>query len=290
MTSIDDTSSELTVSEIANAKLNLTLHVTGQRDDGYHELDSLVMFTSLGDEITARAANDLSLTINGPFAADLDTGPENLVLRAARLMGASKGAAITLTKNLPVASGIGGGSADAAATLRALSRLWGVPLPTPDQLLSLGADVPVCMSRELAQMRGIGEDLTRLGPAPMLDLVLVNPGVSLPTPEVFSALTNKQNPAPPAGMPDPFDIEDWTAWIAAQRNDLEKPACAIAPVIGDVLTALRAQDGCEMARMSGSGATCFGIFTDADTRDAAVSALKHGHPDWWIAATDEAPL
>lgn len=277
------------VTEPALAKINLTLHVTGQRDDGYHLLDSMVMFTALGDFITVSPADSLSLTINGPFAAGLDAGDDNLVFKAARSFGLDQGAAITLTKNLPVASGIGGGSADAAATLRALSRLWDVPLPDAATQLALGADVPVCMTADLTRMESIGEDLTRLGPAPMLDMILINPGVGVSTKAVFDTLASKTNAAMTDDMPDPFDMDDWVSWLTRQRNDLEAPARALAPEIDDVLTMLADQPGCTLSRMSGSGATCFAIFEDADTRDAAATAIKSQRPNWWVAPTDEAP-
>ncbi len=284
MTKADDP-----VREAAPAKINLTLHVTGQRADGYHLLSSLVMFTSLGDTITVRAADRLILTLEGPFAKGLTAGDDNLVLRAARALSPDRGAAITLTKSLPVASGIGGGSADAAATLRALSRLWDLPIPPADVLLSLGADVPVCMSAELARMDGIGERLTRMGPAPMLDLLLVNPRVEVSTPAVFKELKNKNNAPMDGDMPDPFDTAAWVEWLSHQRNDLSAPARALAPEISEVLDALNRQPGCQLARMSGSGATCFAIFADAETRDAAAMALRRAHPHWWVAETDEAP-
>ncbi|KPP83997.1 MAG: 4-(cytidine 5'-diphospho)-2-C-methyl-D-erythritol kinase IspE [Rhodobacteraceae bacterium HLUCCA08] len=275
------------VTETAPAKINLCLHVTGQRADGYHRLDSLVCFTGLGDRVTVRPAKGLSLRITGPFAAGL-SAEDNLVLRAARLFGSDRGAAITLDKVLPVASGIGGGSADAAATLRALSRLWG--LPRPDDVLSLGADVPVCLSPELQRMQGVGEVLTPLGPAPMLDMLLVNPGVTLATPRVFAGLARRDNAPLGPDMPDPFDTAAWIGWLAEQRNDLEAPALKLAPEIGTVLAALRAQDGCLLARMSGSGATCFALFADDAARDAAGAALRAQYPGWWVAETDEAPV
>lgn len=278
------------ISRIAPAKVNLTLHVTGQRNDGYHLLDSLVMFTSLGDVVTVAPADDLSLTIEGPFVGDLDASDDNLVMRAARLFGAGHGAAITLTKNLPVASGIGGGSADAAATLHALSTLWDLPLPDPTAILTLGADVPVCMTAHLSRMCGIGDQIETLGPAPMLDLLLVNPNVGVSTADVFNGLTSKSNTPMANDMPDPFDTVDWVQWLATQRNDLQAPALLSAPAIKDVLATLTAQNGCTLARMSGSGATCFAIFEDGDTRDTAAAAIRETHPAWWVADTDEAPI
>lgn len=284
------TTTDTAITETAHAKVNLTLHVTGQRDDGYHLLDSMVLFTSLGDEISVAPAHELTLTIDGPFVSGLSAEDDNLVLRAARSFGQTTGARITLTKNLPVASGIGGGSADAAAALRALSRLWDLPVPVASAQLALGADVPVCMSPELSRMAGIGEEITRLGPAPMLDILLVNPGVAVSTPAVFNGLSSKSNAAMPDTMPDPFDTDDWIAWLSTQRNDLEAPARAAAPVIDTVLSELSAAQGCILARMSGSGATCFAIFEDAETRDATAALLRRTHPDWWVAPTDEAPI
>lgn len=278
------------VTRTAHAKINLALHVTGQRADGYHLLDSLVMFADLGDTVTVRPAAHLSLAIDGPFAAGLGAGADNLVLRAAQAFGGDHGAAITLTKNLPVASGIGGGSADAAASLLALAELWDLPLPDADTILALGADVPVCMARDLTRMRGIGEDLDRLGQAPMLDVLLVNPRVGVSTATVFNALPSKTNPAMTDPMPDPFDADNWTAWLCAQRNDLQAPAMTAVPVIGDVLAALERQDGCQLARMSGSGATCFALFEDLAACEAAAATLRHDRPDWWIAETTEAAI
>lgn len=281
------TTTKASVTRTAHAKVNLTLHVTGQRDDGYHLLDSLVMFTRFGDEITVREADDVILTIDGPFAHGLSCD-DNLVLRAAQLMSPDRGAAIHLTKNLPVASGIGGGSADAAATLIALSELWQMPLPNWEDVLSLGTDVPLCLSTELSRMRGIGDDIQLIGPAPMLDILLVNPGVGVSTPAVFTALNSKTNASMNDPMPDPLDTNAWITWTAQQRNDLQCPAITGTPVIADVLAALEAQTGCQFARMSGSGATCFAIFQDFKSCEAAKAALKAARPDWWVAQTDEA--
>lgn len=274
-----------TITEAAPAKINLTLHVTGQREDGYHLLDSLVVFTQMGDVITVSPADDLTLTIDGKFGSALSATADNLVLRAARSFDSPKGAAITLTKNLPVASGIGGGSADAAATLRALSRLWGVAMPDLAAQLALGADVPVCLSSTLTRMRGIGEEITRLGPAPDLPMLLVNPNVAVSTPAVFKGLASKVNPAMEDPMPAAGETRQWLSWLVAQRNDLERPATDIAPEISQTLTALAQSDGCALARMSGSGATCFAIFEDKAGCSQACATLKQAHPDWWIVQT-----
>lgn len=279
------TTSDGTVTQAAPAKINLSLHVTGQQSDGYHLLDSLVMFTDMGDVVTVTPADTLTLTIDGPFAAGLEVDDTNLVLRAARAFRTDHGAAITLTKNLPVASGIGGGSADAAATLRALSRLWDLPLPAPDDILALGADVPVCMTTDLTRMRGIGGDITRLGPAPDLPLLLVNPNIGVSTPAVFNGLASKTNPPMNAPMPDPGQSGQWVRWLASQRNDLEGPAKDQAPKITIALAALAHFDGCILSRMSGSGATCFAIFKDQEARAKACEKLQKIHPTWWIVET-----
>ncbi len=272
------------LAELAPAKVNLALHVTGRRADGYHLLDSLVAFPRTGDRLRAGPAATLSLAIDGPFAGDLGAGADNLVLRAARLLraDAADGAALRLTKSLPVASGIGGGSADAAAALRLLARLWDRPLPPRATLAALGADVPVCVAGTSARMRGIGDDLAPVA-LPSFWLVLVNPGVPVPTPAVFAALARRDNdplPDPPAFA----DAEALAGWLAARRNDLEAPATTVAPEIRTVLAALAAAPGCRLARMSGSGATCFGLFTAAAPARAAAAAIRAARPAWWTAA------
>lgn len=268
------------ITEAAPAKLNLALHVTGQRKDGLHLLDSMVVFTRAGDQVRLRPG-PLSLHVEGRFGAALAADDGNLCLRAARLAGAQ--AAISLTKNLPLASGIGGGSADAAAVLRALARC-GHALPGDTQ--QLGADVPVCLASTPARMRGVGEILQPLPPMPPLALVLVNPGTAIPTPQVFARLSHRDNPPLPP-MPTGFaDTAALIAWLGRTRNDLQPAALALAPVIEQVLAALRAQ-GAGLARMSGSGATCFGIFERPATAQAAAKALSR--PGWWAVATELAP-
>ncbi len=259
---------------LAPAKVNLVLHVVGRRADGYHLLDSLAVFAGIGDVVRAAPDAVASLALAGPFAAALAQAPDNLVLRAARLLGVS--ARLTLVKNLPVASGIGGGSADAAAALRLLSALSGVPIP--DELaLRLGADVPVCLAGRPARMQGIGETL---GPAPRLPrcgLLLVNPGVALATPAVFAA--RRGDFSAPLELPDGWpDAAAMATDLARMSNDLEAPAMALAPVIGTVLALLRDLPGCLLARMSGSGATCFGLFATPAAAAAAAGGLPSG---WW---------
>ena len=272
-------------SEAAAAKINLALHVTGQRADGYHLLDSLVMFVDVADRISARPAKRLSLAVGGTQAHGVPPGDDNLVLRAARLLHPGKGAALVLDKHLPVASGIGGGSADAAAALRLLARLWQVALPDPAALLSLGADLPVCLGQVAMRMRGIGEALSPLPQLPQMWVVMVNPGVSVPTQAVYKALTERHNPPLPDRVPRFGFAADLAAWLALQRNDLQPAAERLEPAIAPVVAALAGQGGCLLARMSGSGATCFGLFDRADRADVAANALRRGQPHWWVAVT-----
>jgi 4-diphosphocytidyl-2-C-methyl-D-erythritol kinase len=269
----------------APAKVNLYLHVTGRRADGYHLLDSLVAFAAVADVLEAAPADTLSLRVEGPFAAGLAGEPDNLVLRAARALAAEAGvpvrARVILTKNLPVASGIGGGSADAAAALRLLSRLWDVrPEPSAMARLAaaLGADVPVCLAGRASRMSGIGEQLAAAPVLPDCGLLLVNPGVAVATPDVFRARSGVwSSPAPlPASWPDAAAM---AGDLRPLRNDLEPAAVELQPVIGEVLAALTATPDCRLARMSGSGATCFGLF---DTPSAATrAAALLGRPGWW---------
>lgn len=272
------------VRDPAPAKLNLCLHVTGRRADGYHLLDSLVVFADIADEVQIAPGTGLNLFLTGPESGGLTAEPDNLVLRAARLMGVVD-ADLRLEKRLPVASGIGGGSADAAATLRALARLTGKPLPSPDDVLQLGADVPVCLSGRPARMSGIGETLTPLPDLPPLWVVLVNPRVPVPTPQVFAALTSRENPALPGIPQDSLaTAQGFTDWLATQtRNDLVAPALRVAPMLGDVQRALAATPDCLLARMSGSGGTHFGLYATAEAAETAAQRLATVHPDWWIA-------
>ena len=270
----------------APAKVNLALHVLGRRTDGYHVLDSLVVFASIGDHVRAEAAEGLSLSVTGPFAAALGNEPDNLVLRAARALAEAGGIAprahLTLDKHLPVASGIGGGSADAAAALRALAHLWRLEVPEPDMArlaLRLGADVPVCLRGQPARMGGIGEELAAVPMLPPFGLLLVNPGVGVSTPAVFRARTGAFSR--PLDLPTSWpDAAALAAWLAETGNDLEPPAISLQPVIGDVLARLRALPGCRLARMSGSGATCFGLFDSAGAAEAAARVV--GGPGWWV--------
>jgi len=264
------------VQDFAPAKINLTLHVTGRRADGYHLLDSLVVFADVGDRLTLAPADDMSLKLTGPRADGLAADATNLVWRAADLFG--QPARITLEKHLPAMAGIGGGSSDAAATLRALARATGRPLPPRPE--TLGADVPVCLPARAARMQGVGEKVTPLPPLPPLHGVLVNPGADVPTPSVFARLTRRENAPMPATLPPWPDAVTLIDWLATMRNDLEPPARAVAPVINDVLKTLRADPACRLARMSGSGATCFALTTTRAEAEALANRLTR--PDWWI--------
>lgn len=269
--------------EIARAKVNLHLHVTGRRPDGYHTLDSLAVFAGAADTLVAEPADALTLEITGPFAAGLDG--DNLVLRAARALaeaaGVQAGARLILDKRLPVASGIGGGSADAAAALRLLSRLWSTDLG-PERMagiaLSLGADVPVCLASRPSRMGGIGEALSPAPALPPCGLALVNPGVAVATADVFRVRAGGFTPD--ADLPASWeDAAAMARDLAEARNDLEAPARALRPEIGAALDALARMQGCLLSRMSGSGATCFGLFADAASAEAAARALAR--PGWW---------
>ena len=271
----------MTLSEPARAKLNLALHVRRKRDDGYHDLETLFAFCEAGDVVTAEQASDVSLTIAGPFAAGLDPTADNLVTKAAHALrtasGRRAGAALHLTKNLPVASGIGGGSADAAATLRLLNRLWGLEWSL-ERLAeigaTLGADVAACVWSRTLRGEGRGEqlrpvDATMLAGKPVL---LVNPGVAVPTGAVYAAWDGIDR--------GPFADNDFIG-----RNDLEAPARTLQPVIGRVLDLLAAQPGARVVSMSGSGATCFALFDTEAASAGAASAISSTEPGWWVAAS-----
>lgn len=272
------------LTEAARAKVNLYLHVVGRRADGYHLLDSVVVFPGASDTLEAAPAEALSLEIRGRYGDGLGTGPDNLVLRAAQALASTAnikaGARFILHKRLPVASGIGGGSADAAAALRVLVRLWNLNPPS-GRLRTiaqrLGADVPACLDSLPVRMQGIGELLRPAPRLPACGMVLLNPGVAVATPDIFRARSGEFSPTPVL----PAAWEDATAFAAALaelRNDLEVPAMALCPAITSVLDWLRAQPGCLLARMSGSGATCFGLFADALT---AKELAARAPASWW---------
>ncbi|HWA20192.1 MAG TPA: 4-(cytidine 5'-diphospho)-2-C-methyl-D-erythritol kinase [Devosia sp.] len=282
--------------EAAPAKINLALHVTGRRADGYHNLESLVAFAGIGDELEARPAPADRLAISGPFASALGNGDSNLVMRAVAAFRArwpdaiEGGLALTLRKNLPVAAGLGGGSADAAAALRLLADLSRTPIPNKDLAalaLTLGADVPACLLSRPCEIRGVGEIVTPLARFPECHVVLVNPLVPVVTADVFRRLERRDNPGLPE-MADPLTRPAQLGiWLSETRNDLEPPALELVPAIGMLIAALAAVEGCILARMSGSGATVFGLFGSAARAHQAAHDLRAQYPGFWVAA---APL
>ncbi len=279
----------MSVRVFAPAKINLTLEVGPARADGYHPLQSAVLFAGEGDWIEAAPAEALTLKITGPFANSLGAGDDNLVLRAARLLEQTRGANLTLEKNLPIASGIGGGSSDAAATLIALNQIWGLNRSVGDLArisASLGADVPVCVYQQSAWISGVGDVVTPME-APGLDVVLVNPGKPLATPSVYRRFDEMKLGArfdertPPAWR----DGADAVHAIRDFGNDLEAPAVSLMPELGDLLAALRADPRVLAASLSGSGATCFAITQTGDDANAIANALRGRNRDWWVRAS-----
>jgi len=275
------------INEAAPAKINLFLHIGVRGADGFHPLQSLVVFTGMGDELALAAAPDLSLTVNGPFARELSGEGDNLVLRAARALG-GRGAALTLTKNLPVASGIGGGSSDGAAALRGLRRLWNADVTDArlhEIAADLGSDIPVCVEARSAFMEGRGERLRAVGAMPRIAMLLVNPKVAVSTRDVFAALQSRSGVDMQLPLEGFRDTADLLRFLETTHNDLEAPARDIQPVIGEVLGAMAGLPGALFTRMSGSGATCFGIFADDGCCRHAAQILQEARPGWWIAPT-----
>ncbi|MBI4922891.1 MAG: 4-(cytidine 5'-diphospho)-2-C-methyl-D-erythritol kinase [Devosia nanyangense] len=284
------------VIEAAPAKINLALHVTGRRADGYHSLEMLVAFAEVGDELEAAPARKDSLSITGPFAAALGNSEGNLVLRALAAFRARwpealpDGLAITLRKNLPVAAGLGGGSADAAAALRLFATMSSEAIAFADLFAlatTLGADVPMCLHSRPAEVRGIGEIVLPLKHFPACHVVLVNPLVPVVTAEAFRKLERRDNPGLPAIADPLMRPAQLGLWLGETRNDLEAPALAIAPIVGELIEHLAGVDGCILARMSGSGATVFGLFGSSNQAHQAAHDLRERWPDFWVAA---APL
>lgn len=268
----------------AHAKVNLWLKVVGRRDDGYHLLDSLVAFVDLADRVEVQPAGGLALELDGPQSASIVDEPDNLVLRAARRLadqaGVSPRVAIRLSKHVPVAAGLGGGSADAAAVLQELVALWRVALPEEelfDLAARLGADVPMCLAGRTAQVGGIGETLRPVPVLPPCAILLVNPGVPLPTRDVFGRRRGPFSP-PESGRPSWRTSPEFFAALAERGNDLTEAAVSLAPEVGQVLNALARGDGVRHVAMSGSGATCFALFDDLDTARRAAAGLP---PHWW---------
>jgi 4-diphosphocytidyl-2-C-methyl-D-erythritol kinase len=281
----------------APAKINLYLHLIGRRDDGYHLLDSLIAFAAIHDVVTVRPGDGLTLAVDGPFAPAMPDEGDNLVLRAARALqakrGLNKGAAITLTKNLPVAAGVGGGSADAAAALLGLNALWELGATERELAelgLGLGADVPACLRGEPLYAAGIGEEIEPAPALPAMGLVLVNPNRPVSTAAVFSGFDGRFIDAGDAGDAGRFDsgfdhATSFAARLAERRNDLMAPACKIEPEIDAVLGALGDADGCLLSRLSGSGPTCFGLFESEVDASGAAENISAIHPGWWVRPT-----
>jgi 4-diphosphocytidyl-2-C-methyl-D-erythritol kinase len=277
----------------APAKINLTLHILGRRADGYHALESLVVFSGAGDTLSLTPGAALSLDVTGPTAPAAGASDDNLVLRAARnLAGRIEGlrlGAFRLEKRLPVAAGIGGGSSDAAAALRLLAHANDLAADDPrlyEAARATGSDVPVCLAGRARMMRGAGESLGPLLALPLLPAVLINPGVPVETRPVFARLGLQPGESVSGGahpeIPSGADAPTLLALLEKGRNDLEDPACLQAPVIVDVLAVLRAARGCRLARMSGSGATCFALFATPQTAARAARAIRRQHPEWWV--------
>ncbi len=266
----------MTIKGLAPAKINLTLHVTGRRDDGYHLLDSLVAFADIGDHITATPGKDLSIDVTGPFAAGVPSDARNLLWRAAEV--ANWRGHITLDKRLPHAAGIGSGSSDAGTFLRLIDAQI-----APTDVLSLGADVPVCLHGSGARMRGIGEIIDP-APLPELPALLVNPGVPVPTGAVFSDLVTAHNSPMQDQIPRFGDVHEVARWLKDQRNDLEVPAYRHARVLEDLLADLNCTGHVLLSRMSGSGATCFALYPTMKAAHFAAYEIGAAHPDWWCVA------
>lgn len=290
---------ESALHERAPAKVNLFLHVAGRRDDGFHDLESLVVFTAFGDEVSISPSSALTLERSGPFAGDLPDNPEDdLCLRAAtklaKAFGRAPTAHIVLVKNIPVASGVGGGSSDAAAVLRGLCRLWGLDVRDPRVIgiaEDLGADVPVCLNGAAACISGIGDVVDPLVQDPAFHMLLVNPNEALATAEVFGAFAGGTGVTD--GLVDSVCAQDsgtLLETISASRNDLAVAARELCPVVESVLRALEQSPGCTLARMSGSGATCFGIFPDAKSCQRAGAVISKAHQAWWVCPTRTARL
>ena len=274
-----------TLRDTAPAKINLTLRVVGRRPDGYHDLESLVAFADLADELTLEPAGTVSLDVSGQFSAQCGRRDDNLVLEAARVLGLPAGRFV-LDKRIPVAAGLGGGSADAAAALRLIAQLNGLALDDPRMAAAAeacGADVPVCLKSQPCVMRGVGDDLSPTVALPSLPALLVNPGVPLATKDMFDAFRPSVSVTEPIADV-PSSIEGLLEWLASRGNDLTDASTVLVPQIGQVLGELAVQDGCRLSRMSGSGATCFGLFETASNAREAANRLSANHRNWWICA------
>ncbi|ESY12009.1 4-(cytidine 5'-diphospho)-2-C-methyl-D-erythritol kinase [Mesorhizobium sp. M0615] len=277
---------------LAPAKINLALHVTGRRADGYHLLESLVVFTRFGDRVEIEPADADRFSVSGRYATSVPIDDSNLVVKAREALRRQAGqqstppVAIRLEKNLPVASGVGGGSSDAAAVLQGLVRTWGLDIGEAELSrigLTLGADVPMCLAAKPLVARGVGDELSLVPDFPALALVLVNPGVAVSTPDVFNALEKRDNEGLPP-LPRAFDFHSVRNWLEITRNDLESAAQAIQPPIGRAVSLLN-RAGSGFSRMSGSGATCFGLFETGNVAKRAAAEIRSREPEWFVAAT-----
>ena len=292
--SAQDNNAASTVRETARAKVNLTLHVKGKRADGYHELESLVAFADVSDELAFTPGSQDGLSMDGPFAGLVDG--ENLILKAKRAVSSWLGVPVNghfvLKKNIPVAAGLGGGSSDAAAAIRALLRSYdsaAAPTNFIERSAAVGADVPICLLNSAGWMCGLGERVTPVKGLELLPAILVNPRIKLSTADVFRTLNaptirSLAQEAPPA-FPGWTSPEGAAVFLREGRNDLETPAMALEPAVGQVLDTLRRLDGCLLARLSGSGPTCFAIFSCPHCSASAADEIQRGHPGWWVRAT-----
>ncbi len=273
---------QTTISKSARAKINLYLHVIDKRHDGYHDLESLVTFADLADKITIAPAGSFFLNTRGEFVGDIDS--INIVAKVASILGPQKGGQIELVKNIPVAGGLGGGSSDAAATFHGLNELWELGLSEQeliDKAKTLGADIPVCIHGKPCYMLGNGEKIEKLHIFPAIDMVLVNPRIMLPTSAVFKDIGtfSKLNPKKCYNF---NYVEDLVEYLESTRNDLYVKSRALVPAIDEIINTLQAMDSCLLARMAGSGATCFGIFENSEKAEEAASYLSRSRPGWWV--------
>tara|TARA_B100000767_G_scaffold151580_1_gene142676 strand:+ start:376 stop:1203 length:828 start_codon:yes stop_codon:yes gene_type:complete len=266
------------INSFAAAKVNLALHVRGLKSNGYHEIHSLVTFANIGDIIEVRPSDELKLTIEGPFADNVPKDTDNIVIKAAKFLLPDGKAHINLIKNLPVEAGLGGGSADAAATLRSLSKLWNIPIPKTPEVL--GADVPICLLKETAIVQGIGEKITPVSIPSNLHIVLIKPNIGLSTAKVFNNLKNKHNEKM-CTFKGTDSIEEFANYLNKLRNDLLQTSITIAPLLRDIINFLNVQNGNYYTQMSGSGTTCFGLFDDEISAMRALSQAKIKFPNMW---------
>ncbi len=268
---------------IAHAKVNLALHVTRRLSNGYHAINSLIVFTRFGDGVELALSDVSTLAASGPFRAHVPQGNDNLMFQGLNRLQLSKRCdfAIALDKKIPVGAGLGGGSSNAATVLKLASRMLSRPLPSVEELTALGADIPVCVVGKTCVVAGTGNIIEPLDSCPALSLLLVNPDVSLATGLVFENLQRTENPSL-SKLPSNLSLDELMAWLRCQRNDLEETAIRLCPVISDALRCIAVSSGCLLARMTGSGPTCFGIYDSLAKADEAAAAIRQNHPSWWV--------